>query len=123
MADETKPPTPAPAKKVDLVSEIGTLTYPRAVKHFGKEKALEVMHNVARIAGHGQFEDAQFASPLFGGLAMPGIEVLHAPTKADFAHLPEADFWFQSAVEEFEVIKEQALSARNEINDYYAGLK
>jgi hypothetical protein len=109
--------------KGDLVSEIGTLTYPRAVQHFGKENALAAMHKVAAIGGHGLFEDAHFTSPLFGGLAMPSPDSVIKPRKEDFAHLPEGDFYFDAAVEEYEANKEKASSARAEINEYFQTLK
>ena len=121
MADET--PTPPASKKKDLVSEIGTLTYPRAVQNFGKENALKVMHKVAELGGHGMFEDVHFTSPLFGGLAMPSPEAVKPPQKIEFAHLPEADFWFQAALEEYEENKKKAVDVRAAINDFFNEVK
>jgi hypothetical protein len=114
--------TPATEKK-DLVSEIGTLTYPRAVQNFGKEKAIEVMRKVAEIGGHGMFEDVHFMSPLFGGLAMPHPDKIAKPEKAQFAHLPEGEFYFQSAMEEYEGFRQRAIADRAAINDFYLGVK
>lgn len=122
MADET--PTPAAkSKKADLVSEIGTLTYPRAVQHFGKDRALQVLHKVAEIGGHGMFEDSYFLSPLFGGLQMPDPSKVAVPQKSDYANRPEGEFWYQSALEETEKIKQQASANRDAINDYYHEVK
>lgn len=126
MANEPKAADNAPApaaKKADLVSEIGTLTYPRAVAAFGKDRALEVMHKVAEIGGHGMFEDSHFTSPLFGGLAMPSPDKVIKPREEDFAHLPEASFHYQAALEDYQVTREQAAANRAAINDLYAGLK
>lgn len=126
MSDENKAPTPAPTAstgKKDLITEIGTLTYPRAVQNFGKEKAIEVMHKVASIAGHGMFDDVHFKSPLFGGLAMPSPEAVRPPQKFEFDHLPEAQFWFESALEEYEENKKKAIDVRATINEYYLSLK
>lgn len=120
MADEQ--PTPS-KKKADLVTEIGTLTYPRAVQHFGKDKALQVLHKVAEIGGHGMFEDSYFLSPLFGGLQMPDPAKVSVPNKADFAGRPDGEFWYQAALEETEEIKKQASANRDAINDYYHEVK
>src|SRR5437762_7441379 len=90
-ADTSNSDQPAAAKAVtqpDLVSEIGTLTYPRAVQQFGKENALAVLHRVAEIGGHGKFEDSDFLSPLFGGLQMPAGHSVTKPEKDAIAHLP-----------------------------------
>lgn len=106
-----------------LIDEIGTLTYPRAVAAFGKDRAIGVMHKVAAIGGHGMFEEDHFKSPLFGGLAMPSPDSVVKPRKEAFAHLPEADFYFQSALEDYEVTREQAAAARTEINEYFNSLK
>ena len=121
MADET--PTQPVSKKKDLVSEIGTLTYPRAVQTFGKENALAVMHKVAEIGGHGMFEDVHFMSPIFGGLSMPSPETVRPPQKFEYAHLPESDFWFQAALEEYEENKKKAVDVRAAINDFYNEVK
>ena len=110
-------------RAVDLVTEIGTLTYPRAVAAFGKDRAIEVMHKVAALGGHGMFEDSHFKSPLFGGLAMPSPDRIPAPRAEEFSHLPEAEFYFQAALEEFEEKKSKAVDARAAINDYYASVK
>jgi len=125
MADEKNGNTPpaAPAKKADIVSEIGTLTYPRAVQNFGKDLALSIMHQVAAIGGHGLFEDSDFQSPLFGGLAMPSPDKVIRPEKADFAHLPEAEFHYQAALEQYEELKEKAAANRVAINDLYHSVK
>lgn len=126
MAEEkdNKTTSPAsPAKKTDLVTEIGTLTYPRAVTHFGKDRAIEVMRKVAELGGYGYFEEDQLKSPMFGGLAMPSPEKIQVPRKEDFSHLPEAEFYFQSAVEEHGVNQEQSVTARAAINEYYESLK
>lgn len=123
MAETENVNTAPKAKVPDLVGKIGTLTYPRAAQNFGKENALKVMHEVARIGGHGMFEDAHFLSPLFGGLAMPSPETVRPPQRSEFNHLPEADFWFEAALEEFEENKLKANAARAEINEYYASLK
>jgi hypothetical protein len=112
-----------PASKTPLVDEIGTLTYPRAVQRFGKDKAIAVMHKVAEIGGHGMFEEAEFKSPLFGGLGMPSPENTKPPQKMDYEHLPESEFWYQSALEEFEGKKKDAADRRLAINKYYASLK
>jgi len=123
-ADET--PTPAAAPKeptVALIDQIGTLTYPRAVQNFGKENAIAVLHKVAEIGGHGLFSEADFKSPLFGGLAMPSPDKVIVPKKEDFAHLPEAEFYFQAALEEYEENKHKASAAREEINAFYLSLK
>lgn len=112
-----------PTKKSDLVSEIGTLTYPRAVERFGKDKAISVLHQVAAIGGHGLFEDSDFLSPMFGGLAMPAPEKVIRPEKSAFAHLPEPEFHFQAALEEYETLKEKAAANRAAINDLYHNLK
>lgn len=121
---EPTPITPEPkAPTGDLIDEIGTLTYPRAVAAFGKDKAIEAMKKVAEIGGHGLFEEDHFKSPLFGGLAMPSPDSVIKPRKEDFDHLPESDFYFQQALDEYEITKEQASMARSQINEYYAGLK
>lgn len=120
---EQKEPKEPTAAKVDLVTEIGTLTYPRAVAAFGKDRAIEVMHKVAALGGHGMFEDSHFKSPLFGGLAMPSPDRIPAPRAEEFSHLPEAEFYFQAALEEFEEKKSKAVDARAAINDYYASVK
>lgn len=120
---ENNTPAPAAKPKADLVTEIGTLTYPRAVANFGKDRAIEVMNKVASLGGHGMFEESHFKSPLFGGLAMPGPEKIPVPKKEEFAHLPEAEFYFQAALEEYEENKAKAVDARAAINEYYAGLK
>lgn len=113
----------APASKTPLVDEIGTLTYPRAVQRFGKERAIAVMQKVAELGGHGMFEEAELKSPLFGGLAMPSSETTKPPQKVDFEALPESEFWYQSALEEFEDLKKKATDRRLAINKYFAGLK
>jgi hypothetical protein len=127
MAEEKKSETPNPpaakAEKVDLITEIGTLTYPRAVAHFGKDRAIDVMQRVAAIGGHGLFDENELKSPLFGGLAMPSPEKVMAPKKEDFAHLPEADFYFQAAVEDYEEQKTKAAESRAAINTLYTSLK
>lgn len=120
---ENTPPAAAKAAKGDLVTEIGTLTYPRAVQNFGKERAIEVMQKVAEIGGHGLFDETQLTSPLFGGLAMPAPDKVIKPRKEDFAHLPEADFYFDAAMEDYKVLQEQAAANRVAINDYYLSLK
>lgn len=112
-----------PAAEVALIDQIGTLTYPRAVAHFGKENALAAMREVARIGGHGEFDDEQFTSPLFGGLAMPDPAKIPGPSKEDFAALPEADFHFQAAVEKWEAKKQKAIANRQRIGEYYSSLK
>lgn len=119
----TTAPAPSKAAKADLVTEIGTLTYPRAVQNFGKDKALAAMHKVAAIGGHGLFEDSDFLSPMFGGLAMPSPEKVIVPKKEDFAHLPEAEFYFEAALEEYETMKDTAAKNRAEINEFYLSLK
>jgi hypothetical protein len=105
------------------VDSIGTLTYPRAVENFGKEKALAVLHEVARIGGHGQFTDADFLNPLFGGLQMPDPTKIPEPKKEEFAHLPEAEFHFAAAKEQHEELKKRAVANRGEINKYYKSIK
>lgn len=122
---EAKTPTVAPKTetKTDLVAEIGTLTYPRAVAAFGKDLAIPVMQRVAYLGGHGMFEESHFKSPLFGGLAMPSPDKIPAPKMENFAHLPEAEFYFQAALEDHEESKTKAVDARAAINEYYAGLK
>lgn len=127
MANEKDPkennPSPAASsKKSDLVTEIGTLTYPRAVEHFGKERAFEVMKKVAEIGGHGLFTEDDFTSPLFGGLGMPNPDQVIKARREDFVG-PEAEFYFQAALEDYEVLKEQATANRVAINDYYLSLK
>lgn len=119
------PPTPdeKAEAKPDLVTEIGTLTYPRAVTAFGKDKALDVMHKVAAIGGHGLFEDADFLSPLFGGLAMPSPDKVIKPVKENFAHLPEAEFYYQAALEEYSDLQDKAASSRVAINELYNSMK
>jgi hypothetical protein len=112
----------APAAS-DLVTEIGTLTYPRAVQRFGKENALAAMREVARIGGHGDFSDEELTHPLFGGLQMPDPEKVIEPRKEDFAKLPEGEFHYQAAVEEAEAVKKQAVANRKAINKYYKSLK
>lgn len=114
---ETKAPEPL------LIDQIGTLTYPRAVQHFGKDNALAAMKRVAEIGGHGLFDDAQLTAPLFGGLAMPDPAKIAEPKKEEFAHLPEADFHFQAAVEKWEADKKRAVDDRQKINEYYKSLK
>lgn len=113
--------TSAPAKneKADLVSEIGTLTYPRAVAAFGKGNALRVMHQVAEIGGHGLFEDAHFLSPLFGGLGMPNPEKVIKPKKEDFEHLPEGEFYYQAALEGVGDLQKTAAENREKVNDLF----
>lgn len=106
-----------------LIDQIGTLTYARAVQHFGKENALAAMKRVAEIGGHGMFEDDQLTSPLFGGLAMPDPAKIPEPKKEDFAALPEGDFYYQSALEEWEDGKKRASEDRQTINRYYKSLK
>lgn len=120
---EQNPNPPAAKAKADLVAEIGTLTYPRACAHFGKEKALEVMHKVAEIGGHGMFEDVHFMSPVFGGLQMPSPEVVGKPDKAEYDKMPEGEFWYQSALEEYEAAKADAIVKRAAINDFYLSQK
>ncbi len=126
--EENKPPTTPPAEakpkaKPDLVTEIGTLTYPRAVAAFGKDQALKAMHSVAAIGGHGLFEDSDFISPMFGGLAMPSPDKVLKPTKEQFAHLPEAEFYFQAAVEEYAELQAKATDSREKINELFNSLK
>ena len=121
MADEKE--KPAVSAKKDLVSEIGTLTYPRAVQNFGKDKALKVLHTVAEIGGHGMFEDSYFLSPLFGGLQMPDPDKIAKPQKEDFAGRVDGDFWFQAALEEYETVRKQAVANRAAINDFYNEVK
>lgn len=121
MADET--PTQPVSKKKDLVSEIGTLTYPRAVINFGKDDALTVMHKVAEIGGHGLFEDKEFTSMLFGGLQMPSAEVIAKPVKADYAKFPEGEFYFQAAMEEYEETCKKAVENRAAINELFNSYK
>jgi hypothetical protein len=126
MAEEKKSESPSPAKAekaVDLVTEIGTLTYPRAVQHFGKDRAIDAMQRVAAIGGHGLFEEDELKSPLFGGLAMPSPDTVIAPRRADFDKLPEAEFYYQAAMEDFEVMKTTAGKNRKAINDLYTSLK
>lgn len=123
MAEKENTPAPTAKPKVDLVTEIGTLTYPRACAAFGKDKAIEVMNKVASLGGHGMFEESHFKSPLFGGLAMPGPEKIPAPRAEDFSHLPEAEFYYQAALEEYEENKLKAVDARAAINEYYSSLK
>lgn len=123
MANDENIAVKMPKAKVDMVADIGTLTYPRAVAAFGKDKALSVLHQVAAIGGHGMFEDSDFLSPLFGGLAMPSPEKVIKPLKENFAHLPEAEFYFQAALEEYEDFKLQAAANREAINDLYLSLK
>jgi hypothetical protein len=60
------------------------------------------MHKVAALGGHGMFVDDEFKSPIFGGLAMPSPDVVKPPAKADYAHLPDSDFYYQAALEEYE---------------------
>ena len=122
MADEKAKDT-KPAAAETLIDQIGTLTYPRAVQHFGKENALAAMKRVAEIGGHGEFDDAQLTSPLFGGLQMPDPAKIAEPKKEEFAHLPEADFHYQAAVEQWEAAKQKASANRQEINRYYKSLK
>jgi hypothetical protein len=115
-----------PAKetaKADLVTEIGTLTYPRAVAAFGKDNALSVMRQVAEIGGHGMFEDAHFLSPLFGGLGMPDPEKVIKPQKEDFDHLPEGEFYFQAAMEDFAGLQKTAAGNREKINELFNSFK
>lgn len=128
MANDSENQAPAATstakpKMADLVSEIGTLTYPRAVTAFGKDKALEVMHKVAAIGGHGLFEDADFLSPLFGGLAMPSPDKVIKPVKENFDHLPEAEFYFQAALEEYAELQDKAAASRVAINELYNSMK
>lgn len=111
------------ATDLPLIDQIGTLTYPRAVQHFDKSNALAAMKEVARIGGHGMFEDDQLTSPLFGGLAMPDPATIPEPKKEEFAALPEADFHFQAALEVFETSKKKASADRQAINRYYKSLK
>lgn len=108
-----------PAEKPDLVTQIGTLTYGRAVKNFGKEKALEVLHKVAEIGGHGLFDDRDFLSPLFGGLQMPSPDVVIAPDKAYFANLPEGDFQYSEAMDKYHELQATAAENRSKINDLF----
>jgi hypothetical protein len=116
-----EPTTSAPqaSAKPDLVGEIGTLTYARAVKAFGKDKALEVLHKVAQIGGHGMFDDNDFLSPLFGGLQMPSASVVIAPNKDDFAGLPDGDFHYEQAMERYGEQQAAAEKNRSAINDLY----
>jgi len=114
----------AAAGKTELtVESIGTLTYPRAVQYFGKDKAIEVLRKVAEIGGHGHFEEDQFKSPLFGGLQMPDPEKIQEPRLEDFAHLPEAEFHFAAAMETVEENKKAAVENRKRINEFYKSLK
>lgn len=113
----------AEAPEPPLIDQIGTLTYPRAVQHFGKSNALAAMRRVAEIGGHGHFEDEHFMSPLFGGLQMPDPAKILEPKKEDFASLPESDFHFQAAVEQWEENKKKASANRQEINRYFKSLK
>jgi hypothetical protein len=122
MANNTDEKQPA-AKQANTVDSIGTLTYPRACTAFGKDRAVEVMQKVASIGGHGSFGSEELMSPLFGGLMMPSPDVVKPPTKADYDYLPDADFWFQAGLEEFETNKTNAAAARAAINEYYASLK
>lgn len=108
---------------VSLVDEIGTLTYPRAVKYFGEEKAIEVMQKVAELGGHGAFEPAELSSPLFGGLAMPSPDKIAKPAKADFAKFPEAEFYYQAALEEHAALQAASSAARKAIAEYMAAVR
>ena len=121
MADEKKDNSKTP--EPPLIDQIGTLTYARAVQNFGKENALRAMKEVARIGGHGDFKDEELMSPMFGGLQMPDPEKVAEPKKEDFASVPESDFHYQAAVEEWEEQKKRASKNRQEINRYYKSLK
>lgn len=107
-----------------LVDEIGTLTYPKAVKFFGKDQATTVMKRVAEICGHGSFEDAELMAPLFGGLAMPSPDKIAAPKKEGiYDTLPEGEFYFQAALEDYAAAKEAANAARRTLETYFANTK
>jgi hypothetical protein len=126
MAEKEQNPPPAtpPAKSnTALVDEIGTLTYPRAVTNFGKENALAVMHKVATLGGHGMFVDDEFMSPIFGGLGMPSAEGVLPPQKEYFDRLPDSEFFYQQALDDYEINKEQASAARVAINNLYKEFK
>lgn len=134
VSAKTSPVLPADGKVVadpvapvsnpaDLVSEIGTLTYPKAAVRFGKSRAIEIMQQVALLGGHGVFDEAELKSPLFGGLAMPPNADSGKPKRADFDSFADADFFYKSAVEDYEAAQTSATTARNKINEYYAGLK
>jgi hypothetical protein len=118
-------PAPERAPDISLIDQIGTLTYPRAVANFGEANALAAMREVARIGGHGEFDDAHFMSPLFGGLAMPDPAKIPEPKKEEFASLtPEnQEFYFGKALEEWEKNKQRAIGDREKINAYYSSLK
>lgn len=120
---DKNPPAPAPKTK-DLVSEIGTLTYSRAVENFGKDRALSVLHQVAAIGGHGMFEDSDFLSPLFGGLAMPNPNNVISPKRENFASFGvDQDFRYQEAMDDYKVTQEQTAANREKINELYNSLK
>ncbi len=121
MANETKDVVATPAKKADLVAEIGTLTYPKAVRYFG-DNALEVMKQTAAIGGHGLFEEGEFTSPVFGGLAMPNKNVA-MPDKASYANLPDADFWFAEAKRKAEDAALTVETRYNAINELFHRFK
>jgi hypothetical protein len=128
MAEEKKSESPSPAKAekaVDLVTEIGTLTYPRAVQHFGKDRAIDAMQRVAAIGGHGLFEEDELKSPLFGGLAMPSPDtVIKLRVKRILISCPKADFYYHAAMEDFEEHENHMpAESRAAINDLYASLK
>lgn len=117
--DQQSQQGPAPSAKPDLVGQIGTLTYPRAVENFGKENALKVLHKVAEIGGHGMFDDKDFLSPLFGGLQMPSAGAVIAPEKEAFASLPDSDFHYKQAMERYAELQATAENNRSLINDLY----
>lgn len=115
------------APKGELVDQIGTLTYPRAAQHFGKDNAITVMRKVAEIGGHGFFEDEQFKSPLFGGLQMPDPEKVTEPRREEFLKASddesEREFYFQEALGVFEQQKKAAVENRSKINEFYKSVK
>lgn len=116
-------PTPQPKTAADLVGEIGTLTYPRAIAAFGEQNAVHVMKEVARIGGHGIFEEAELRHPLFGGLAMPHPDSIAKPNKADFDKLPEPEFYYQAALEDHATLRRKAADDRAAINDLFNQFK
>lgn len=115
---------PAPAAPADLVTQIGTLTYPRAVENFGKDRAVAVIQQVALIGGHGFFDEAEIKSPLFGGLAMPDPAKVMAPRDEEFpATMPDREFHIAAAHEEYEGFKKKAAADRAKINEFFNTLK
>ncbi len=115
--------TPTKVTNIDIVDAVGTLTFAKAVQNFGKEKALFAMKEVARIGGHGLFDDNELMHPLFGGLAMPHPDSVIKPEKADFAGKPEADFYYSAAVEEYEKLRVITAENRKAIGQLFEDLK